>query len=156
MKPGEDLLPFGSQYPVVQIGGFKVGFVICYDTLFPESVRSVALNGAELVIIPYASPKVDFWEYLMRTRAVENGVFLAPCNKVGLEGDWTFGGRSMIVNPWGEIVAEAGDQGDQIIAAELDRDQVFKARRRYPMFRDRRPDLYRALVADTEDLHPGL
>jgi N-carbamoylputrescine amidase len=147
---------YGSKFPVVQIDEFKVGFVICYDTLFPESARCATLNGAELIIIPFASPTLPGWDCLMRTPALENGVYLAPCNKVGPEGDWVFGGQSMIVDPFGSIVVAAGGESDEIISAELDRDQVFEARRRYPMLRDRRPDLYRHIVTDTEDLLPGV
>ena len=88
----------------------------------------------------------------MQTRAFENGVYFAPCNKVGLEGEWTFGGRSMIVAPDSEVLAEAGDDGDETITATLDRAHVFEARRAWPMFRDRRPDLYTAITTPTEDI----
>ena len=89
---------------------------------------------------------------MMMTRAMENGVYLAPCNKVGLEGEWVFGGRSMIVSPTSEVLVEAGDEGDETIAASLERDLVFEARRNMPMFRDRRPDLYTPICTTTEDI----
>jgi N-carbamoylputrescine amidase len=86
----------------------------------------------------------------MITRAWENGVYLAPCNKVGLEGDWVFGGRSLIVDPFGEIVAQASDESDDTIVAELSREQVYAARRRWPMLRDRRPEVYGPLTSSDE------
>jgi predicted amidohydrolase len=87
---------------------------------------------------------------MMITRAFENGVYLAPCNKVGLEGEWTFGGRSMVVSPRGEILAQAGSEGDQTLLVKLDRAEVDAARRRYPMLRDRRPETYAPLSVPDE------
>lgn len=143
---------YGSHFPVFRVGDWKVGFIICYDTFFPESARCVAVNGAELILVPFASPRQVIWRDVMRTRAFENGVYFAPCNKVGREDEWEFGGQSLIVDPLGEVVAEAGADRDEIITAELDRDAVFEARRRYPMFRDRRPDLYKPICTATEDV----
>lgn len=143
---------FGSYFPIVRVGDFKVGINICYDTFFPESARCAAVNGAELILVPFAAPAEGAWREVMVTRAFENGVFFAPCNKVDKEGDWIFGGRSMIVEPGGRVAAEANSQGDQIIAATLDRAKVFEARRIKPMFRDRRPDLYAPICTPTEDI----
>jgi predicted amidohydrolase len=148
---------YGSHWPVFRVGDWNVGAIVCYDTLFPESARCVALNGAELVLVPFAAPQQLLWRDIMRTRALENGVYFAPCNKVGREGfgaddDWRFGGQSMIVDPLGEVLAELDDQDEGVITQTLDRERVFQARRRYPMFRDRRPDLYGPICAPTEDL----
>lgn len=143
---------YGSYFPVFKVGEWRVGINICYDTFFPESARCSALNGAELIVVPFAAPPIECWREMMMTRAFENGVYFAPCNKVGLEGNWTFGGRSMIVAPNSEVLVEAGDEGDQIISAELDRDLVFETRRSRPMFRDRRPDLYTPICTPSEDI----
>lgn len=143
---------YGSHFPVFTLDGWRVGVNICYDTLFPESARCSAMNGAELIVVPFAAPQQLLWRDLMRARAFENGVYFAPCNKVGTEGDWTFGGQSMIVDPSGEVVKEAGSAVDEVVSFELDRDAVFAARRRYPMFRDRRPELYTPITTATEDL----
>jgi predicted amidohydrolase len=86
----------------------------------------------------------------MVARAFENGVYMAPCNKVGPEGEWTFGGASMVVSPRGEVLARAGREGDETIVVDLDREQVFAARRRFPMLRDRRPDAYGAITSPDE------
>lgn len=143
---------YGSHFPVCRIGDWRVGLNICYDTFFPESARCTAVNGAELILVPFASPGQVLWRDIMRTRAFENGVYFAPCNKVGKEDQWVFGGGSMIVSPRGEVLAEAGDVEDEIITATLEREEVFQARRRYPMMRDRRPDLYHPICTATENL----
>jgi N-carbamoylputrescine amidase len=145
---------FGSKYPVFKVKDWKVGIVICYDTYFPESVRSVTLNGAELVVIPFAAPykEDNMRSHTIVTRAYENGVYVAACNKVGPEGDWTLGGGSLIVNPSGKVLAEADKTGDKIITADLERDLLYQARKSMPMLRDRRPDLYTAITTPTEDL----
>ena len=85
---------YGSHFPVFRIGDWRVGINICYDTFFPESARCTAVNGAELIVVPFACPPIACWRETMRTRAFENGVYFAPCNKVGLEGEWTFGGAA--------------------------------------------------------------
>lgn len=142
----------GSSFPVVRIGPWRVGMIICYDTMFPESARCAALNGAELVVVPFAAPQQLLWRDIMRTRALENGVYFAPANKVGTEGEWTFGGQSMVVDPLGVVLAEAGDTNDEILFAELSRTAVEDARRRYPMLRDRRPATYTPIASPTENL----
>ncbi len=143
---------YGSHFPVFKIGPWRVGLNICYDTFFPESARCSTLNGAELILVPFAAPGRHFWKDVMVTRAMENGVYFAPCNKVGQEGEWVFGGRSMIVSPSGEIQAEASDSEEAVISAVIERDQVFQARRSHPMLRDRRPDLYTPICTATEDI----
>lgn len=143
---------FGSHFPVFTVGDWRVGINICYDTLFPESARCAAVNGAELIVVPFAAPALACWREIMVTRAFENGVYFAPCNKVGMEGEWTFGGRSMIVDPTGAVVADAGEGSDRIVCAALDRRAVLAARRAKPMFRDRRPDLYAPICTATEDI----
>jgi len=143
----------GSTFPVFRIGEWTVGFSICYDNLFPESCRCLALKGAELIVAPYATPVADPWENFLSTRALENGIFLAACNHVGREGEWQMSGKSMVVDPLGKIMAKASDSNDEILMLELDREQVIQARCRFPLFRDRRPDAYGAITAVTEDLH---
>ncbi len=143
----------GSGFPVFRVGEWTAGFSICYDNLFPESCRCLALHGAELIIAPYATPVGDPWENFLTTRALENGVFLAACNHVGGEGDWQMSGKSMVISPLGKIIAQAGGSNEEIVLAEFTREQVIDARRRFPLFRDRRPDAYGAITHVTEDLH---
>jgi predicted amidohydrolase len=143
----------GSSFPVFHVGEWTVGFSICYDNLFPESCRCLALNGAELIIAPYATPVGKPWENFLTTRALENGVFLAACNHVGPEGEWQMSGKSMVVDPLGEIVVKASETEEQILVTAFDREQVIHARRRFPLFRDRRFDAYGAICRPMEDLH---
>ncbi len=169
---------YGSKYPVFGIHDWKVGIVICYDLYFPESARSVTLNGAELIIVPFASPvgylspvssslpdstgpdSIDRatwlrrWDAKMTLRAIENIVFLAPCNHTGREGDAIFCGGSRVVDPKGEIMVDAGEE-EKIIAVELDRQLLISARQTTPFLRDRRPHIYKAIVSETEDLPSG-
>jgi predicted amidohydrolase len=132
----------GSSFPVFRIGDWTVGFSICYDNLFPESCRCLGVAGAELIIAPYATPIDDPWHNFLSTRALENGLYLAACNHVGQEGEWRFSGKSLLISPRGKILAEASGTEEQILSAEIDRDQVVDARRRFPLWRDRRPELY--------------
>ena len=143
---------FGSYFPVFKVGEWRIGMVICYDTFFPEHARCVAVNGAELIVVPFAAPKVGPRREMMITRAWENAVYFTPCNKVGREGDWDFGGLSMIIDPEGEVLAEAGGTDDEIISATLSRETVFATRKRKPFFRDRRPDLYAPICSASEDI----
>ena len=135
----------GTEFPVWDVKGFRVSAIVCYDNFFPETGRCAALGGAELIIAPFAAPAETFWESLMRIRAVENGVYVAPCNKVGPEGQYQFGGASMVVDPFGEVLGKAGSEADETLVVDLDRERVFAARQRYPMARDRRPEIYGAI-----------
>jgi N-carbamoylputrescine amidase len=139
----------GSRFNVFTINGWKVGIIICYDFRFPESIRCVALRGAELVIIPFATHTIDMWPKAMPTRAWENSLYIAACNKVGKEGDWIFPGGSTIVDPQGKIVKSAGHD-EQTITADLDLSLVHQARVANTAFRDRRPEMY-GIISTFED-----
>jgi predicted amidohydrolase len=146
----------GGAFPTWRVKDFRVGAIICYDHFFPEAARAVAIGGAEVILGPFAAPGVALpWEAIMITRAFENGVYLAPCNKVGREGDWTFGGDSMVVSPRGEVLARASTDAEATLVVELRRDEVHAARRRYPMMRDRRPDVYGA-ISSADEVARGL
>jgi predicted amidohydrolase len=143
---------FGSKFPTFSFDGWRIGLMICYDAFFPEVARTLALRGAELIIAPFAAPRHPVWRELHISRAFENGCFLLVCNKVGKEDDWEFSGQSLIVSPGGEVLSSASDKNEEVISADIDQCDVDQWRRKYPMYRDRRPDLYSALVCATEDL----
>ncbi len=145
----------GSSFPVFRVGEWSIGFSICYDNLFPESCRCLALRGAELIIAPYATPIDDPWENFLTTRALENGVFLTACNHVGQEGDWRMTGKSMIITPRGKVALQASGSDEAIITLDISRDDVISARRSFPLFRDRRPEIY-SVISDRmeESLKP--
>ena len=143
----------GGTLETFAVAGTRIGVQICNDRLYPEASRALALAGAELIAMPiafstYADPaqRSSIWEIPLRARAYENGVYVLACNRVGTEGPRHHLGRSMVVDPRGMIVAEAGTDGPQLLTAEVDLDAVAAARKKFPWWRDRRPDLYRPLV----------
>ncbi|TFY98648.1 carbon-nitrogen hydrolase family protein [Ramlibacter rhizophilus] len=143
----------GPSLGTFAVAGTRIGILICNDRLYPEAARALALDGAELIAMPiafstYADPaqRASIWEVPLRARAYENGVYVLACNRVGIEGPRHHLGRSMVVDPRGMVVAEAGTHEAQLLAAEIDLDAVSAARKQFPWWRDRRPDLYGALV----------
>jgi predicted amidohydrolase len=123
-------------------GAIKLGMSICYDLRFPELYRSLA---ADVVSIPSAftlATTRDHWEILLRARAIENQCFVVAPNQIGEHpGGYRSGGRSMIVDPWGLVLACAPDT-ETAIVAELDLDRLAEVRRRLPSLTHRRPEVY--------------
>jgi beta-ureidopropionase len=147
-RPGNLGFPvFDTEY------GVKLGVLICYDRHYPEAARVLALGGADILFVPTATwrePMRWAWELELRAHAFANAYYVCGVNKVGLEegGSPTnrYFGCSLIVNPRGEIVVQAGTEGDEVVAADIDREVLETQRRLWPVFRDRRPDLYGALT----------
>ncbi|MCW5644186.1 MAG: carbon-nitrogen hydrolase family protein [Rhodoferax sp.] len=144
----------GGALDVATIAGVRVGVQICNDRLYPEASRALALKGAELIAMPisfstYADPaqRASIWEIPLRARAYENGVFVLACNRVGTEGERHHLGRSMVVDPRGMILAEAGTAEPELLVTEIELDDAAKARKKFPWWRDRRPDLYGGLIS---------
>jgi len=133
---GDDAQVFDATF-----GKFALG--VCYDLRFPELWRHYALAGARLAFLPAEWPqqRIAHWRTLLPARAIENQVFMIGCNRVGTSKDQTFGGHSMIVNPWGEILVE-GDERAALLVAQIDLDLIDQVRQRVPVFRDRRADVY--------------
>lgn len=134
----------GDSLTVLDIGGVGAGLAICYDLRFPELFRTMALGGAQLMLIPAEWPtqRLAHWRTLLQARAIENQAFVVACNRVGRDANNGFPGHSMVIDPWGTILAEAGE-GEEILRAGFDPAQVAEIRQRIPVFRDRRPDLYK-------------
>jgi predicted amidohydrolase len=109
-------------FPVFDLPGAKVGLNICYDQRFPESARLSMLGGAQVIAVPTNFPEGarGVCEILSRARAFENRVFYIVANRVGTERGTTFIGQSQIVDPFGNIVAEAGETEESTIVAEID------------------------------------
>jgi predicted amidohydrolase len=125
--------------------GVRVGMSICYDVRFPELYRAASAAGAELLTIPAAftlATTRDHWEVLLRARAIENQCFVVAANQIGTDGAGNrSGGRSMIVDPWGLVLATSPDH-ETAIVAELDLELLRDVRRRLPVLAHRRPDAY--------------
>ena len=121
----------------------ETALAICYDLRFPELFRQYAVNGAKMIILPAEWPvtRVEHWRALLVARAIENQCFMIATNAAGDTGGTVFGGHSMIVDPWGKIIIEGGED-PMLLTAEIDLDVVDDVRGRIPVFEDRRPDLY--------------
>ena len=121
----------------------KVGVIICYDLRFPELSRRLAVEGAQVICVPaqWPKPRQEHWRTLLRARAIENQLFVVSCNACGPIGKLEFFGMSMIINPKGEVLAEAGEEEQEILAA-LDLQVMADWRAQIPCFNDRRPEYY--------------
>jgi predicted amidohydrolase len=136
----------GDEISVVDVDGIAVGLAICYDLRFPELFRILALRGAEVILLPAAFTMTtgkDHWETLIRARAIENGVFMVAPAQVGQHppGNWCYG-RSLIVDPWGTVLATAPDI-ETVITADLHRSLLDQVRRQIPSLANRQPERYR-------------
>lgn len=120
------------------------GLAICYDLRFPELFRRYAVQDeVTMVIIAAEWPlaRIEHWRALLIARAIENQCFVVATNTAGQIGDTVFGGHSMIVDPWGKIVVEAGED-PQLLTVDIEMDRVKEAREKIPVFDDRRDELY--------------
>jgi deaminated glutathione amidase len=126
-------------------GGLELGLTVCYDLRFPELYRILAVRGARLITVPSAftlATTREHWEPLLRARAIENQAFVIAANQIGEHArGYRSGGRSMIVDPWGVVLATAPD-GETYITAELDLDRQAEIRRTLPSLANRRPQAY--------------
>jgi predicted amidohydrolase len=127
--------------------GLGLGLTICYDLRFPELYRILALRGARIVTVPANFTRVTgqaHWEILLRARAIENQVFVVAPGQgrmPGPEGDSY--GNSMIVDPWGEVLARSGGEGETFVAADLDLDRQDEIREKLPSLANRVTGAYR-------------
>jgi deaminated glutathione amidase len=126
--------------------GTELGLSICYDLRFPELYRILAVRGARVIVVPAAftlATTRDHWETLLRARAIENQAFVVAANQVGAHpGGHRSGGRSMIVDAWGLILAQAPDR-EGYVTAELDLERQLEIRAQLPSLANRRPEAYR-------------
>ncbi len=138
-EPGEEVVLSATA------DGVELGMSICYDLRFPELFGALALRGARVVVLPsaFTLPTTrDHWEILVRARAIENEVFVIAANQVGPHpGGHHSGGRSMIVDPWGVVLARA-DDCEGFVAADLDLDRQVEIRTQLPVLAHRRPQVY--------------
>lgn len=123
-----------------------VGVMICYDLRFPEVCRSLALKGAQVVVVSAQWPRsrIDAWDILLQARAIENQLFIVASNRCGYEKEVDFGGHSQIISPRGEIAAKAGHE-TEIRYAELDFREIEVCRKEIPCLTERVPEAYNEL-----------
>jgi hypothetical protein len=140
-----DFLSPGHNITLIEYHGIKIGILICYDIRFPELSRALALAGADLIIVPAAFNHASgplFWELVLRSRAVDQQLFVAAVSPApNPQASYQAWGHSLVVDPWGRIIAQAG-QEEGILWAELDFSLNEQIRREIPLYKHRRRDLY--------------
>jgi len=135
-----------------------VGVLVCWDQWYPEAARLATLNGAQVLFYPtaigwhpserakYGAAQHDAWRTMQRAHAIANGIYVAAVNRVGYEGlpdhGLEFWGASFVADPFGQVVAEASHDGEEILIAECDPRRIEEVRRNWPFLRDRRIDAY--------------
>lgn len=138
IKPGNEIVTVDTEHG-------KFGMTICYDLRFPEIFRSLALQGAELIFVPAAFPQYTgsmYWEALLRTRAVENQLYIVAAGQFGVSKSNVFFGSSAIIDPWGTVVAKA-PQTEGVTIQEIDLSYVSQVRKNIPTFSHRKPEVYK-------------
>jgi predicted amidohydrolase len=144
----------GSVARVAHLPFARIGFTICYDVRFPELFKGQAQAGAEIISVPAAFTRQTgeaHWETLLRARAIENGVYVVAAAQAGVheDGRETYG-HSMIVDPWGRVLAAAGGTGEAVVLAEIDLSAVKAARDKIPNLRNGRPFTLEVVGAPAE------
>lgn len=141
-------------FPSFQTRYARIAALVCWDQWFPEGARLAALSGAQILFYPTAigwipkEPRAvaqnqrDAWELIQRSHAVANGVYVASANRVGRESKIKFWGNSFVAGPFGEIVARAGGERDEVLIAKCDLRKIEETRQSWPFLRDRRIDAY--------------
>ncbi|MBM7693118.1 putative amidohydrolase [Peribacillus deserti] len=117
---------------------------ICYDIRFPEWIRTHTSKGAKVIFVTaeWPKPRLAHWRSLLISRAIENQAYVVGVNRSGSDPKNEFAGHSMIIDPWGEVLAEAGDQ-EQILQGEIELKKVDEVRKLIPVFQDRRTEFYK-------------
>ncbi|GGB10773.1 carbon-nitrogen family hydrolase [Macrococcus hajekii] len=138
-----DYLAAGHQFSTFELMNEKMGIIICYDLRFPELSRHLALDGAEIIYVVAEWPmeRMAHFMALLKARAVENQCYIVACNTVGECEGTQFGGGSMIIDPGGEVLAQA-DAHEETVIVQVDIKQSEAIRQAIPVFKSRRTDLY--------------
>jgi predicted amidohydrolase len=141
--------PGNTGFPVFDTGDVHIGVQICWDNMFPEGSRILGLKGVEVIFAPRATQAKtrERWRATLVGNALANGCFVATANRTGRDGILEFGGDSLVVDPDGQIIAQASEE-DEALVVELDLEQVWQARHAWPYYRDRRPEIYGEIAAE--------
>lgn len=141
----EKYLEQGESPTVLDLAWGKAGTAICYDLRFPELFRRYATqHNTNMIIIPAEWPliRVEHWRALLIARAIENQSYVIATNCAEKSGETVFAGHSMIIDPWGKVILEAGEK-EVLLTAEIDLDEIADARAKIPVFDDLRTDTFR-------------
>lgn len=143
----------GAEPVIIDVDGVAVGLTVCYDVRFPELYRALALAGAEVILVPAAFTRVTgaaHWEVLLRSRAIESAAFVVASATVHGDGQvsdaFETWGHATVLGPWGEVLADLGEEPFATSVLELDLGEVDAAREKLPVLRGVRPDAYGAKI----------
>ena len=144
-------LTHGDKHEVYDTEFGRVGMMVCYDIRFCELSRIYALKKADVLVVVsnFPNPRVNHWRTLLMARAIENQMFVVACNRVGPSPMGTYCGHSIIIDPWGEVIAEGGDE-QEIVTGSIDFGKTKEVRDLIHMFRDRQPQLYGTTLTDPQ------
>ncbi|MGH3357565.1 MAG: carbon-nitrogen hydrolase family protein [Nocardioidaceae bacterium] len=149
-----DKVNAGDELPVFDTPLGPVGVTICSDLRFPEPYRVLALRGARILVncSAFLAPRTDHWEFMLRTRATENQTWVVASGQYGKEpvSGTGFVGRSMVVDPWGAVVASASDR-ETVLTTEIDMSHIEDVRWQYPLLEQRRPGMYADVAAPVDE-----
>ena len=132
----------------------NIGTLVCWDQWYPEGARLTALKGAQILFYPtaigwhlaekkqFGQKQYEAWVTIQRSHAIANGVFVAAANRVGLEGTVQFWGSSFVCDPFGEVLAKAGHDKEEVLIVKCDLRKIEETRQHWPFLRDRRIDAY--------------
>jgi N-carbamoylputrescine amidase len=136
----------------------RIGVLVCWDQWYPEGARVASLGGANILFYPtaigwhpsekqeFGAAQLDAWRTIQRAHAIANGIFVAAVNRVGIEGTpengLEFWGHSFVADPFGQVLAEASANKEEILVVECDTSRIEDVRRNWPFLRDRRIDAY--------------
>ena len=140
----------------------RIGVLVCWDQWYPEGARLASLGGANILFYPtaigwhpaekkeFGAAQLDAWRTIQRSHAIANGVFVAAVNRVGFEGTpesgLEFWGHSFVCDPFGQVLAEASADKEEILIVECDPKRIEETRRNWPFLRDRRIDAYSPIL----------
>lgn len=139
----DQYLEAGKRENYFSLAGISSASFICYDLRFPEWIRTVASHGADVLYFPaeWPSGRIRQWKIMLQSRAIENQAFVVAVNRVGKDADNDFNGHSLIIDPLGKILVDAGEN-EGLSYGEIDLGQLAKVRGSIPVFKDRRVELY--------------
>lgn len=127
-----------------EMDGIRMGVIICYDLRFPELARKLALDGAQVLFIPaeWPKPRTNHWVSLQLARAIENQMYVVSSNNVGTLNGVEYTGASLIVDPWGDVLAKGSEDKEETLRGTIHPERVTEVRKSVPIFESRVPELY--------------